>query len=55
MSIAGKVALEFVIYLNIDRKTIEEGYRFGDQAEAEESTEMLVDKVKQWSFDASNH
>ena len=58
VSIAGRVALEFVIHLKIDRKTVEEGYRSGDQAEADESTELLwlsVDKVKQWSFDASDH
>lgn len=36
VSIAGKVALEFVIHLNIDRKTVE-------------------DKVKQWSFNGSDH
>lgn len=58
VSIAGRVALEFVIHLKIDRRTVEEGYRSGDQAEADESTELLwlsVDKVKQWSFDSSDH
>jgi len=55
VSIAGRVAMEFVIPLKLDRKQVEDRYRSGEQSEADESTELLflsVDKVKSWSFDS---
>lgn len=41
VTIAGRVALDFVIHLNLDKKGVKERYGLGEQAEADESTELI--------------
>lgn len=57
LSIAGRPALDFVIHLKITKDQVESRYRSGDQAEADETTDLLflpLEKIKNWSFEESD-